>query len=200
MTETDQTPAASTPRSYFEEMYRQPDPWGFESEWYEHRKYAITLASLPRERYRRGFEPGCANGALTESLSERCAELVAFELHPEAAERARRRLGSQPHVEVQEHEIPADWPTGTFDLVVLSEIAYYFDDERHAELERRVGESLQPGGDLVLVHWTGPTDYPLTGDQVHDRWARSDDLEPLAAHRDDGFRLDVLRRRERDST
>jgi hypothetical protein len=37
------------------------------------------------------------------------------------------RLGSMPHVGSEERSIPAQWPSGPFDLIVLSEIAYSFD-------------------------------------------------------------------------
>ena len=56
----------STSRSYFEEMYREDaDPWGFETSPYEHRKYAVTVASLPKLRYRSAYEPGCSVGVLS---------------------------------------------------------------------------------------------------------------------------------------
>jgi len=32
--------------------------------------------------------------------------------------------------------------------------------------------ALTPCGVCTLVHWTGETDFPLTGDQVHDRISR----------------------------
>ena len=51
--------------SYFDGMYADsPDPWGFTSRWYEGRKYAITVAMLPKARYREAFEPGCSIGVL----------------------------------------------------------------------------------------------------------------------------------------
>ncbi len=38
---------------YFNGMYEAAaDPWGFQDRWYERRKYAISLALLPAERYR----------------------------------------------------------------------------------------------------------------------------------------------------
>ena len=49
--------------------------------WYERRKRARSLAALPQERYRRGFEPGCAVGALTVGLAGRCDELLAVDRH-----------------------------------------------------------------------------------------------------------------------
>jgi hypothetical protein len=47
-----------------------------------------------------------------------------------------------------------------------------------------------------MVHWTGATDYPLSGDQVHERvLARGAGvLEPRAARRAASYRLDLLER------
>src|ERR1700709_2075359 len=113
------------PPSYFEAMYAESaDPWGFATRWYERRKYALTLAALPREQYRRGFEPGCSIGVLTARLPRRCASLLATELAPSAVATARERLASYDGVEVAQLAVPQDWPAGTFDLVVLSEIGY----------------------------------------------------------------------------
>ena len=37
-------------------------------------------------------------------------------------------------------------------------------------LAGRVGASLAPGGEVLLVHWTGETDYPLSGDEAATRF------------------------------
>ena len=114
----------STSRSYFEEMYRNhADPWEFESSLYEQRKYAVTVASLPRSRYRSAYEPGCSVGVLTELLATRCDRLLSSDIIPSALLRAEARLRRRPHVWFQERSIPDQWPPGPFDLVVLSEIA-----------------------------------------------------------------------------
>lgn len=68
------------------------------SRFYERRKYALTLAALPRAHYRRAFEPGCANGALSELLAERCDELFCCDLVEATVERARQRLRPFAHV------------------------------------------------------------------------------------------------------
>jgi len=63
--------------AYFVRMYAtDPDPWGFDSSWYEQRKYALTLAALPERRYERAVEPGCANGALTALLADTTRAVV----------------------------------------------------------------------------------------------------------------------------
>jgi hypothetical protein len=185
----------TTTIDYFERMYEVPDPWGYEASWYEQRKYAVTVASLPSIRYRRAFEPGCSIGVLTELLALRCDELISWDFHASSAARARDRVAALPHVEVAEGAVPGTWPPGTFDLIVLSEIAYYLGDGDLTHLGDRVAETVAPGGDIVLVHWRGETDYPQTGDEVHERWRADDRFEPVVDHREADFRLDVIRRR-----
>jgi trans-aconitate methyltransferase len=185
------------PTRYFESIYAsEPDPWGFASRWYETRKYAITLASLPREQYARGFEPGCANGVLTALLAPRCARLLATDVVPACVERARAHTRLLGNVDVREMAIPDVWPEERFDLVVLSEVLYYLSPAGLAEVLARLDASLAPGGHVISVHWTGRTNYPMTGADVearlaaHPRWTR------LTRHVDPSFLLSVHERRE----
>jgi SAM-dependent methyltransferase len=180
---------------YFHEMYtRDPDPWGFDTRWYEARKYALTLAALPNERYVRVFEPGCANGALTEKLAPRCDALLAAEMMPEVAARARQRVARFPHVEVRELAIPEGWPDGPFDLVVLSEVAYYLTEAGLQDVLRRLEASLSPAGQIIAVHWTGPTNYPLSGKAVHAALGSHPALRTRARYSERDFLLAVYER------
>ena len=93
---------ASFDRSYFDAMYSDdPDPWGFESRWYERRKYALTVAALPEPFYHSGFEPGCSVGVLTSLLAPRCDSLLATEIVPTAMARAEARLSGADHVDLR---------------------------------------------------------------------------------------------------
>ena len=76
---------------YFDELCRRSDdPWRLREGWYERRKRSLTLALLPRPRYRNAFEPGCANGELTAELATRCDALLAADLLTQRrAERVR---------------------------------------------------------------------------------------------------------------
>ncbi|MGI9015912.1 MAG: SAM-dependent methyltransferase [Euzebya sp.] len=149
---------------YFQQMYAgAKDPWGFDSSRYEDRKFALTIASLPRPQFRRAVEPGCANGALTQRLASRCGELIAFDVIPDAVARARDRLADQPHVSVRQESFPQYWPAGSGDLVVWSEVAYYLTDEGKRAAREGLEAWLEPGGVLVAVHYTDPTDYPQSG-------------------------------------
>jgi cyclopropane fatty-acyl-phospholipid synthase-like methyltransferase len=185
----------STHRSYFDDMYASdPDPWRFETSAYERRKYALTMASLPKPHYRSAFEPGCSVGVLTEMLATRCDRLLATDMVPSALERARGRLAARSHVTLAAQAIPEEWPAGPFDLIMLSEIAYYFSEADLGRVLTRVVRSTPPGAHVVGVHWRGETDYPLSGDRTHgliDGWAH---LENLVHHVETDFVLDVWER------
>ncbi|GAA2714018.1 methyltransferase domain-containing protein [Actinoplanes palleronii] len=138
----------STPISYFERMYAaDPDPWSFETRWYDARKHALTVDALPARRYRSGFEPGCSTGLLTSRLAARCDRLLATDAVGSAVQTAAARLADRPHVTIRTGQLPGDWPDETFDLIVLSELAYYFDDTDLATLLHHAANSLTPAGD-----------------------------------------------------
>jgi SAM-dependent methyltransferase len=186
----------STNRSYFDEMYEgDTDPWDFESSAYEQRKYALTMASLPRPRYRSVFEPGCSIGVLSEMLAARCDRLLATDIVPAALDRARNRVGDLRHVVVEQRAIPEDWPEELFDLVVLSEIAYYFDASDLAHIITLAMRSTAKGAHVLGVHWRGITDYPLSGDRVHLIITATTGLEQVVHHVEPDFVLDVWERR-----
>ncbi len=182
----------NTERAYFEKMYESnPDPWGFASRWYERRKYALTMASLPLERYESAFEPGCSIGVLTSLLAPRCEKLLAAELIPSVAQCARDRLSAFPHVCVETGAIPDYWPSQNFDLIVLSEIAYYFDSATLGKVVDLLASSMVGSATLVGVHWRGMTDYPLTGDEAHEIIGRHGGLTTLVHHEEPDLVLDV---------
>ncbi|MCU1689785.1 MAG: LmbE family protein [Jatrophihabitantaceae bacterium] len=185
------------PQDYFADMYeRNPDPWGISGGWYEQRKRAVVMAALPRQRFRRVFEPGCANGELTTLLAQRADELVAWDAVERAVLACRAAVDEQPGtgaVTVEVASVPDQWPGGTFDLIVLSELGYYLAEDDLARLLDRAVECLSEGGILVAVHWRHEVDgYPRSGDDVHAAIAERAGLVPLACYLDEDFALDVL--------
>jgi protein-L-isoaspartate O-methyltransferase len=181
--------------SYFDRIYAAADdPWGFETRWYEDRKYALTLAALPRQRYERAFEPGCAFGVLSERLAPRCDALIASELVSQVAERARRRLKDFAHVQVETAAIPDFWPSGRFDLIVLSEVVYYLTEAGAHELLARLAESTAEHAHVIGVHYRGVTDYPMTGDAAQTVLRSSACLKSLARYEEELFALELFER------
>ncbi len=171
------------------------DPWGFTTRWYETRKYAISLAMLPAERYRDAFEPGCSIGVLTAQLAQRCDRLLACDGSAAAVRSAADRTAAMRNVQVQHRIVPRDWPPGEFDLVVLSELLYYFGGDDLSQVLGRAAAALRPGGALLAVHWRHPVaEYPRSGDEVHQALAVQPELARLAEHREPDFLAEVYLR------
>ena len=181
---------------YFDAMYEAaPDPWGFQDRWYERRKYAISLAQLPDRRYRCAFEPGCSIGVLTAMLARRCNRLLSCDVAASAVQAAARRTRNLPHVLIERRQIPQEWPTGRFDLMVFSEILYYFGDHDLEQVLKNAVSALEPEGTLLAVHWRHPvTEYPRSGDDVHRALAARPGLARLVSHQEEDFLAEVYRR------
>ena len=179
---------------YFERMYASSDdPWHLAGSSYEQRKYAVTVASLPRERYRRAFEPGCSIGLLTALLAPRCDELIATDTVAEPLVTARSRVPAS-HVTFAQSSLP-DWPDGELDLVVLSEVLYFLSADVRAQVLAHVVRSLGVDGHVVLVDWRHPFDEAAcTGDEAHAEFGTSPGLARVAEHVEDDFRLEVFGR------
>jgi LmbE family N-acetylglucosaminyl deacetylase/SAM-dependent methyltransferase len=160
-------PREEVSRAYFDELYaRERDPWGLDRRFYERRKRAVLLSALVRARFRRAFEPGCATGLLTAELAGRCDEVIAWDLADAAVDRSRARLHGAANVTVSQGAIPDQWPDGTFDLVVLSEVGYYCHDL--GALTARVDRTLDEDGVLVACHWRRAAPmHPQTAGGVH---------------------------------
>jgi LmbE family N-acetylglucosaminyl deacetylase/protein-L-isoaspartate O-methyltransferase len=180
---------------FFDDFYRgRDDPWGFETRWYEERKRAVLLAALPRPRFRSALEVGCSTGVLTAELARRCDQVVGVDVAADPLRRARQRLGTD--VQLEQLRTPDEWPDGTFDLIVLSEVLYYSSaDDVRRTLDRTL-DSLAPDGVVVVCHWRHEVrEYPLSGDDAQRLAVERPELGVLVHHEEEDFLLDVLARR-----
>ena len=187
--------SGSAPVSRFAELYAAGDPWRADS-WYERRKRAVVLASLPRERYRRAFEPGCGAGELTRDLAARCDAVLASDPVTKAVRRASERTAALPGVRVEQAALPDAVPAEPVDLVVFSEVLYYLDDATVSAVLDRTVAALPSGADVVVVHWRGwPPEAPRDAEATHRMVRARPELTTVVEHVDDGFVLLVSRRR-----
>jgi SAM-dependent methyltransferase len=158
--------------SYFDAKYQEDiDPWQFRTSAYERAKFQATLEAFTRPRYQSGLEVGCAIGVLSALIAPRCEYLVAVDGSSTAIDEAsRQRL---PNVRFRKAFLPDEFPDGSFDLVVLSEVLYYFSEQDLRTLAEKCLASLQPTAEMILCHWLGETDYPLTGRQASELFAQA---------------------------
>lgn len=181
-------------REYFEDLYaNSPDPWSFETSEYERKKYRHTLESLGERRFSRALEVGCSIGVFTEMFVPRCDELLAVDASERAVSAARERLEGLPNARVERRTLPEEMPEGIFDLVVASEVLYYFDRDTMLGMLRLLEGILAPGGLLLAVHWRRETEtYPLQGDEVHRLLLANTRLDHISGEAEPEYRLDLF--------
>jgi SAM-dependent methyltransferase len=153
------------------------------------------LDTLTRDRYQIAYEPGCSIGEFTALLATRCERVFASDLSGTAVAAARRRCGACPNVTVTVGALPADLPEGYFDLIIFSEIGYYFSAGELRRVASLLHERLLPQGELMAVHWLGRSvDHILHGDEVGRILTQV--LGERAGQRriENGFRVDLWRR------
>jgi 2-polyprenyl-3-methyl-5-hydroxy-6-metoxy-1,4-benzoquinol methylase len=188
-------PHSSLPAEYFEARYRaKRDPWNFENSEYERQKYAATLGSLSRPRYGRALEVGCSIGVFTEMLSERCDAVVAIDVSETALHACRARCKGKTHVTVRKAAVPGEWPEGRYDLMIFSEVLYYLNREDIAATARCAKSTLNPGAEVLFVHWLGRAKDPLIGDEAAELFIRqfAGVATVIFQNATDKYRLDLL--------
>ena len=181
-------------REYFEGLYaKSGDPWGFETSEYERNKYGRTLEVLGERRFHRALEAGASIGVFTEMLADRCDELLAVDVSERAVDAARKRLSGRRHVRVERRTLPEEMPDGPFDLIVASEVLYYFPTEEMLAALRAFERELARGGTLLAVHWRWETrTYPLQGDEVHELLLGHTRLQNSETIVEQDYRLDLF--------
>lgn len=191
------TAIASLPASYFDALYQaDPDPWKFATSAYEAQKYAATIAALPN-RYSSALEIGGSIGVLTEMLAAHCDAVLSIDISKLAQEKAIQRCKKLPQVEFELMNFPHEYPQEKFDLILVSEVGYYWCLQDLQIAKKRILDLLQPHGNLLLVHWLPVSpDYPITGDEVHDAFMECAPLylQHLQSQRNENYRLDLFER------
>lgn len=186
----------SLPATYFDGIFAQDDdPWSLANSAYEAAKFDHTIAVLADRHYATALEIGCAHGVLTQRLAPLCSDLLAIDIAAKAIDQARARCRDFPQVRFARVGFPGETPeSAALDLVLLSEVVYYWSDADIGVAAQWLKARVKPGGRILLVHYTGETDYPQTGDQAVTKLhaALGDAICVERAERKDKYRLDLL--------
>jgi SAM-dependent methyltransferase len=185
--------AAASRLKYFDELYKEPDPYGSGDRWYEKRKRSVLLSALPRQRFSKAFEPACGTGALTRDLSSRCAHVLASDFCEQALVQAREALGDLANVRLEKQALPAGWPgkEHVFDLVVVSEVCSFLALDEVQAVARLCAGSLSTDGVLAVCDWRWPFDARVCdADRAHELFDATG-LHRLVRHEEADFLLGV---------
>jgi SAM-dependent methyltransferase len=153
---------------FFDHFFDEGDPFGFDVNPVEQLKFRRTLEVCGEGPLGRVLELGCAVGSFTELLAPRATDVLALDVSPAAVEQVARRLRDYPNVRSEAMTIPAEFPEGTFDLVVASDVLYYLPVEDVQRCLERIEAAVAEGGSLVAVHYVPRMGSLLDGDETHD--------------------------------
>jgi SAM-dependent methyltransferase len=183
--------SALSPAAFEARYVGGKDPWSFGKSAYELGRYRAILGSLRRSAYETVYEPGCSIGVLTQQLAAIAGRVIATDFAPSATIQARMRCANHPNVHIVCADVSVFVPPVPLDLIVFSEIGYYFSPADLSRLAAQLTACLTPGGEFVAAHWLGNSvDHVLHGDRVHEILHEALALETLRSDLHPGFRLD----------
>src|ERR671930_271081 len=112
-------------RNYFEGLFAtRTCPWDYTTD-YEKTKYRQTLELLPRRRFRRALELGCAEGHFTIQLAPRVEKLIAADISVIALKRVAARCAGCRNISFEHIDLTREALPERLDLIVCSEMLYY---------------------------------------------------------------------------
>jgi len=181
-------------KTYFDAMYAaSEDPWNFAGSPYEQEKYQHTITALAGRQFENGIEIGCSIGILTDLLSANCKHLLGVDISEQPIAKAKEHFKDRQGVEFAVLEIPLQFPNQRFDLIVLSEVAYYLSKEDLTLTKELIMESLTEGGTLCLVHWRPQIEgCVFDGDEVNEYFLNDPSTVQTYQHINDQYRIDVI--------
>jgi 2-polyprenyl-3-methyl-5-hydroxy-6-metoxy-1,4-benzoquinol methylase len=101
------------------------DPWHFDTAQGRER-FVRIVQMLDRvsaaKRFEHALEIGCAEGAFTEYLVDRCGSLTALDMAQLALERARQRRNWPTSVNFRQWNLRQDSIPGGFELIVAMDV------------------------------------------------------------------------------
>jgi peptidoglycan/xylan/chitin deacetylase (PgdA/CDA1 family)/SAM-dependent methyltransferase len=145
--------------AYWDAVFAEPDPWDYGSA-YEQKKYAQALSLIPEQSLLQVAELACAEGHFTTMLASRAGRLLASDISPVALERARRRCRGSSNITYTVLDILTDELPAGMDLIVCSEVLYYFPEHSLPRIVEKLSRALCDGGHLLSAHTNVLADDP----------------------------------------
>ncbi|HYH73267.1 MAG TPA: class I SAM-dependent methyltransferase [Nocardioides sp.] len=168
---------------FFDDFFDEGDPFGFDRHPEEKLKFDRTLEVCGEGPLGRVLELGCAVGTFTEVLAPRAEDVLALDVSQAAVDQVLERTRAFSNVRAVAMSIPREFPDGTFDLVVASDVLYYLPVVELQRCVDRIEASLAPGGAFVAVHYVPRMGSVLNGDEAHDVVVAHTGLEHVLSER-----------------
>lgn len=141
-------------RFEFERRYLEcRDPWDYQSNPYEHRKYQSTLACALKWRSSdgRALEVGCSIGVFTKMMAGAFQAVTAIDLSKEILPAARQLNAESPHIEFRVADIRSADLGEAYDVIFCAEVLYYIAEVDAPQVRRRLDRFLATDGIIIMV-------------------------------------------------
>lgn len=188
-------------RAYFDWALRNDTtPFGEGGEG-EYEKYARILHTLDfKGHYTNVLDLGCGEGYLTRRLAGRSGRILGVDISPTVIRRAGRRLAPFDNVELRAADALTDEIGESFELVLCSELLYYFNIKQFGAVAGKIERWTRPGGYLLLAHSRAAADdegsekFAFGAKTIHDTFLENPVFRTESDTTYPAYRITVLRR------
>lgn len=137
---------------YFELKYLRGNPYRVEANPLEIEKFNHAFDIMKEKRYDNILEIGCGDGYLLERYSPLSDRVLATDISGSALKMAKERLRGEKHIEFRQFDLIKDDIDEKFDLVICSEILYYFTLDQLKTVVPKILNYLKKNGNLLSIH------------------------------------------------
>jgi trans-aconitate methyltransferase len=176
------------------EPWHHADPQTMRALSAEHERFRhqSMMGALSRRYYAHAFEPGCGAGELTAQLARSCDRVSAIDVLQSEVAHARVRCAPWGSADIRCADIRTYVPVDPVDLIVFSEIGYYFSAPELVHIARNLAARMIAGGEFIAAHWLNPgMNHALHADAVHCQLLANLPLRWLTGERHGGLRIDL---------
>ena len=115
----------------FSKLYKEiKDPWHYNTSAYEKERFKEIIRLAKTVPYKNILEIGSAEGHLTKSLTDISGNVTCLEISKDAISRAKQKAPKAKYINISFQNF--DSRGQKFDLIVCSEVLYYFKNKRAA--------------------------------------------------------------------
>ncbi len=169
----------------------EQDAWRYTENPFERTRFARIIDVLDGLVIDNALEVGCAEGHLTRLLAGCVQRLLACDIVDTALARARRHCADLENVRFLNIDVRSRWPDETFDLLIYSDVLYYFSKPEVRRVLRASAEHIRIGGHLLFANewhdhyrWKTPPTY------IMDQLGGSPLWQPVFRRHDKGIGTD----------
>lgn len=194
--------ARSLVRAYFDWALRNDTtPFGEDGEA-EYEKYTRILHALDfKGHFKNVLDLGCGEGYLMRRLAGRAGRILGVDISPTVIRRAGRRLAPFDNVELRAADALTEEIEESFELVLCSELLYYFNIKQFGTIAGKIERWTRPGGYLLLAHSRAAADdeegsepFAFGAKTIHDTFLENPVFHAESDITYPAYRITVLRK------